>query len=68
LQPWLDDLEALGLPFLVAELRGQVVAYAYATPWRDKAAYRHAVEGTVHLAPNATGRRIGHKHGAPTPF
>lgn len=54
-----DDLEALGLPFLVIELRGKIVGYAYATPWRDKPAYRHSVEGTIYLAPDATGGGLG---------
>ncbi|MFI1531457.1 GNAT family N-acetyltransferase [Streptomyces griseus] len=29
----LDDLAAQKLPFLVAELSGEVVGYAYAAPW-----------------------------------
>lgn len=55
----LADLAARGLPFLVAELDGEVVGYAYASPWRPKAAYRYTVEDTVYLAPAAQGRGIG---------
>lgn len=54
-----DDLAALGLPFLVCECGGRVVGYAYAAPWRAKAAYRHTVESTVYLAPGHTGRGLG---------
>ncbi|MER6981429.1 GNAT family N-acetyltransferase [Streptomyces carpinensis] len=62
LQEWqhkLDDLASRGLPFLVAEEAGQVVGFAYAGPWRPKPAYRHTVEDTVYLAPEATGRGLG---------
>ncbi|MCQ6556374.1 GNAT family N-acetyltransferase [Streptomyces sp. C10-9-1] len=55
----LDDLALRGLPFLVAELSGEVVGYAYASPWRPRPAYRHTVENSVYLAPGHTGRGIG---------
>jgi L-amino acid N-acyltransferase YncA len=48
-----------GLPWLVAEARGAVIGYAYATPWRTRHAYRFAVESTVYLAPEGSGRGIG---------
>jgi L-amino acid N-acyltransferase YncA len=47
------------LPFIVAEADGQVVGYAYASPWRPKPAYRHTVEDSVYLAPGWTGRGLG---------
>ncbi|ANC30185.1 GNAT family N-acetyltransferase [Isoptericola dokdonensis] len=59
---WADrlaDLVSRGLPFLVAELDGAVVGYAYAGPWRPKAAYRHTVESTIYLDPRAQGRGVG---------
>ncbi|MFH8369286.1 GNAT family N-acetyltransferase [Streptomyces sp. NPDC018031] len=55
----LADLTGQGLPFLVAELRGEVAGYAYAGPWRPKPAYRHTVEDTIYLAPHHTGRGLG---------
>ncbi|PKW12331.1 phosphinothricin acetyltransferase [Streptomyces sp. 1222.5] len=55
----LDDLTAQGLPFLVAELSGEVVGYAYAAPWRPKPAYRHTVENSIFLAPRRTGQGLG---------
>ena len=55
----LVDLDARGLPFLVAELDGAVVGYAYAAPWRAKPAYRYTVEDTIYLAPAAQGRGVG---------
>ncbi|MFI7320275.1 GNAT family N-acetyltransferase [Streptomyces venezuelae] len=55
----LDDLAAHKLPFLVAEVSGEVVGYAYAAPWRSKPAYRHTVENSIYLAPGKTGRGLG---------
>ncbi|MEA5453992.1 N-acetyltransferase family protein [Sinomonas sp. JGH33] len=54
-----DDLVARSLPFLVAELSGAVVGFAYASPWRPKPGYRHTVEDTIYLAPEAAGQGIG---------
>ncbi|MET8604379.1 N-acetyltransferase family protein [Streptomyces rubiginosohelvolus] len=53
------DVAARNLPFLVAELSGEVVGYAYAAPWRPKPAYRHTVENSIYLAPGRTGRGLG---------
>ncbi|MDX2920623.1 MULTISPECIES: GNAT family N-acetyltransferase [Streptomyces] len=55
----LDDLAAQNLPFLVAEVAGEVVGYAYAAPWRPKPAYRNTVENSIYLAPGRTGRGLG---------
>lgn len=50
---------AARFPWLVAELEGDVVGYAYATEWRARAAYRHSAEISIYLAPDATGQGIG---------
>ncbi|MPY56442.1 GNAT family N-acetyltransferase [Streptomyces spongiae] len=55
----LDDLTGRSLPFVVADLSGQVSGFAYAAPWRPKPAYRHTVEDTIYLTPAATGRGLG---------
>lgn len=55
----LADLSAAGLPFLVAESSGRVAGYAFAGPWRAKAAYRFTVEDSVYLAPDRTGQGLG---------
>lgn len=47
------------LPWLIWEEAGTVAGYAYARPWRPRAAYRHSVESSIYLAPRATGRGIG---------
>jgi len=55
----LDDLASHSLPFLAAEVGGEVVGYAYASPWRPKPAYRYTVEDTVYVAPEWTGIGLG---------
>ncbi|MFD9689058.1 GNAT family N-acetyltransferase [Kitasatospora sp. NPDC059088] len=55
----LDDLTAQGLPFLVAEVDGEVAGYAYVGAWRPKPAYRHTGENSIYLAPAHTGRGLG---------
>lgn len=47
------------LPWLVWEVDGTIFGYAYATPWKARAAYRHSVEASIYLAPNATRQGLG---------
>lgn len=53
------EVEARGFPWLVAERAGQVLGYAYATPWKQRSAYRFSVESTVYLGADSTGRGLG---------
>lgn len=53
------QVQAQGLPWLLAEHAGDAFGYVYAAPWRTRAAYRHSVEASVYLAPQATGRGLG---------
>jgi phosphinothricin acetyltransferase len=53
------DLGARGLPWIVLEHAGKVVGYAYAGPFRPRPAYRHCLEDSVYLAPDAVGRGFG---------
>lgn len=46
-------------PWLVWEDGGEVLAYAYASSWKRRSAYRFAAESTIYAAPEATGRGIG---------
>lgn len=43
----------LKYPYLVAEVDGQIVGYAYASEHRTRAAYRTSVDVTVYVAPGA---------------
>jgi L-amino acid N-acyltransferase YncA len=48
-----------GLPYLVAEVDGQVAGYSYATSYRPRPAYRHTIEDSVYVSQTMRGRRIG---------
>ena len=46
-------------PWLAAEHDGEIVGFAYASPFRDRAAYGWDAETTIYLAPDARGHGIG---------
>jgi L-amino acid N-acyltransferase YncA len=50
---------ARALPFLVAEVDGEVVGYAYAAPYRTRPAYRYTLEDSVYIDRGFVGRGIG---------
>jgi phosphinothricin acetyltransferase len=50
---------ATGLPYLVAEVDGQVAGYSYATSYRPRPAYRHTIEDSVYVSETMRGHRIG---------
>ncbi len=52
-------IQDAALPWLVIENEQGVFGWAYAAPWRARPAYRHSVETTVYLAPQASGRGFG---------
>jgi L-amino acid N-acyltransferase YncA len=39
-------------PWLVCEIEDGIAGFAYATRWRDRAAYRHSVESTIYMNPD----------------
>ena len=48
-----------GWPFLVAQEDGDIVGYAYATQFRDRAAYRFACEDSIYVAATKMRRGFG---------
>jgi L-amino acid N-acyltransferase YncA len=48
-----------GLPYTVALRDDQILAYAYASPFRLRAAYRYTVEDSIYVDPEAVGTGIG---------
>ena len=48
-------------PWLVYEHEHTVVAYAYATEWRTRSAYRFSAESTIYVHRQFTGKGIGLK-------
>ena len=55
----LKAVQGRGLPYLVAEADGEMAGFAYAGPFRPRAAYRYTVEDSVYIAPGRTGQGIG---------
>jgi phosphinothricin acetyltransferase len=53
------DVASRGLPWLVAEDHGEVRGFAYASPFRLRAAYRYTVEDSIYLAPDSVGQGLG---------
>jgi len=48
-----------GLPYLVAEESGTVLGFAYAAPFRPRAAYRYTVENSVYVGADHLRRGVG---------
>jgi L-amino acid N-acyltransferase YncA len=47
-------------PWLVAEVQGAVVGYAYASPYRERKAYQWCVETSVYVHPNWQHHGVAH--------
>jgi len=47
------------LPWLVAELDGEVAGYAYASSYRSRSGYRYTIEDSVYVADGLRGRGVG---------
>lgn len=55
------DVQARGLPWLLARHGDALCGYAYAGAWRARAGYRQTVESSIYLAPEAIGRGFGRR-------
>ncbi|MBC5784250.1 N-acetyltransferase [Ramlibacter sp. USB13] len=55
------DVLAKGLPYLVADLDGRVVGFAYCQWFKPRPAYRFSAEDSIYLDPDAAGQRLGNK-------
>ena len=53
------EVQAVPLPWLIAEADGEVAGYAYATKWRPRHGYRFSVEISVYLTAGKSGRGLG---------
>lgn len=59
---WRDKIEtvlARGWPFLVAEADNELLAYAYATQFRDRPAYAYTCENSIYVRSDRLGQGIG---------
>jgi phosphinothricin acetyltransferase len=54
-----EALVAHDFPFLVAVIDGRLAGYAYAGPFRPRAAYRHTCETSVYVAADAQRQGVG---------
>ena len=55
------DIIGRGLPYLVALSGGVVGGYGYCAPYRARSAYRYALEDSVYVRHDMTGRGIGRR-------
>jgi L-amino acid N-acyltransferase YncA len=55
----LAAITARDLPYLVAEVEGRILGFAYASVFRPRLGYRFTVEDSVYIAPDAVGRGLG---------
>jgi len=51
--------DEMDLPWIVGERDRRVAGFAYAHPWQTRSAYRHSVESSIYLHPDATGTGLG---------
>ncbi len=54
-----EAIQRLALPYLTAELAGEVVGFAYASRYRPRPSYRYTVENSVYVAASARGQGVG---------
>jgi phosphinothricin acetyltransferase len=53
------DVQSAALPWLVLVEDGRLCGYAYASKWRARPGYRHAVESSVYVDQSSRGRGHG---------
>jgi len=53
------DVTSLGLPYLVAVERGEILGYGYCAPYRARSAYRYALEDSIYIKDGHLGKGIG---------
>lgn len=54
-----DGVVGRGLPWLVAEVDGAVIGYAYVGPFRAREAYRFTLEDSVYVRAESSGQGVG---------
>jgi L-amino acid N-acyltransferase YncA len=53
------DVLTKGLPWLVVEVDGLVLGFAYGNWFKPRPAYRFSVEDSIYMAPEAAGKGLG---------
>jgi phosphinothricin acetyltransferase len=55
----IDRVQGAGWAWLVAELNGAVIGYAYFNQFRDRSAYRFAAENSIYIRDDVRGQGVG---------
>jgi L-amino acid N-acyltransferase YncA len=53
------SVQEQGYPWVVVEVEGRIVAYAYAAPYHRRSAYRYTAEDSVYVADAERGKGYG---------
>jgi L-amino acid N-acyltransferase YncA len=54
-----SEVAERGLPWLVSDDGGDITGYAYAAPYRPRAAYRYTVEDSIYIRSDRLGTGLG---------
>ena len=54
-----EDVARQGLPYLVAEEKGESLGYGYCTLYRTRSAYRHTLEDSIYVKQGKQGKGVG---------
>lgn len=54
-----QNVSGRGLPYLVAEERGEILGYGYCAPYHARSAYRYALEDSIYIKDGHLGKGIG---------
>lgn len=54
-----EDVTRQGLPYLVAEEKGEVLGYGYCTLYRTRSAYRYTLEDSIYVKQGGQGKGVG---------
>jgi len=54
-----EDVARQGLPYLVAEEKGEILGYGYCTLYRARSAYRYTLEDSIYVKQGSQRKGIG---------
>ncbi|MBB3564382.1 L-amino acid N-acyltransferase YncA [Rhizobium sp. BK512] len=54
-----ESLNEAGFPYVVVRFKERTLGYADVGPYRSRPAYQYAVEDSVYIDPDVTGRGLG---------
>jgi len=54
-----EDVSGHGLPYLVAEDKGELLGYGYCTLYRTRSAYRFTLEDSIYVKHGMQGKGVG---------